>query len=71
MAPPPFALSLLGYRNDQPNMADADSVQSRTIGKALLELLGITGLGPAQGQTAGTMLENGVRDFLTEAGLCG
>lgn len=64
MAPPPFVLDLLGYRGDYPNVADSDSTQSVAIGRALLDLLGITGQGLAQGQTAGAMLEDGVKAFL-------
>jgi hypothetical protein len=61
---PAFVQTLLGFRGAAPNCADSSSLQSVGIARELFSILGITGTGPAQGQTAGQMLEVGVRDHL-------
>lgn len=62
--PPPFVLTMLGFdAKGKPNTADGDSKQSVAIAEEILGILGITGTAPG-GQIAGTLLENGVRDFI-------
>jgi hypothetical protein len=48
----------------KPNTADGDSAQSVAIATEVLSILGVSGSAPG-GQTAGTHLEDGVRDFLS------
>ncbi len=49
-----------------PNVADKDSRQSVEITRSLLGMLGIDRVTDRTGQSEGTFLENGVRDFLAE-----
>lgn len=64
MTTPPFVHRLLGRRGAFPNMADKSSDQSVAIAAKALDLLGIAGTGATAGQSAGTILEDGVLDFL-------
>ncbi len=69
MAPPAFALPLLGWNRTQrgalvPNIADSASAVSVAISGHILNALGIAGQVTHVGQQAGRALEVGVRDFL-------
>lgn len=65
MTPPDFVThDLLGWTaKGKPNTADGDSAQSVAIAAKVLSVLGLAGEA-CSGQTAGTVLEDGVRDFL-------
>jgi hypothetical protein len=72
MAAPPFLFHLLGWNVTRrgarvPNTADSSSDTSVAIAAHILNALGITATTTLTGQSAGRMLEEGVRDFLLPA----
>jgi len=65
--PASFVSKMLGLREAVPNFADGDSAQSVAIAAEVLSQLGVSGQGPAKGQTSGRMLEEGVESYLATA----
>ncbi len=65
--PLPFVADLLGWTRGKPNIADRGSVTSCAVAGSILETLGVTADVSQPGQTAGTALEDAVRDHLADA----